>query len=449
MSSLRVVLVIIAAACVQPAPFTVQLSVDNGDDPVIRRCLAGSDGQIPRFTDDEPFVAADPQRPGGAVAIWQTRSGVGAAIQWAHSTDDGRSWTRPKAAVISGCAGGPLPTASRTSDPWVTIGPDGRWYLSAIVFEPGQDADALNALVAVTSADSGATWGPAVAIASSSTPTISHDNLALTADPTRPGTAYATTTLIEEPAGGPYNGRLGFSRTQDGGRTWEPLRALTPSVAGERIGAPQTVVDPRSGRVFAVYHGRHQGQARLGVRISNDHGATWGPETIAVPHVRGARVHHPDEATRFVLADDIVQAAISPVDSRLVVAYSDAHRTGGGRYDVSVVWSADGLTWSAPLLVSDPAQGTSWLPAVAIGADGTVGVTFFSTDFAAAPAQRRARVWLRRFTPIADGFASRNPELLDDAPLAWPGDYQSVTALRRGFLAAYGHRTDIKIAFAR
>src|SRR5262249_44091679 len=129
-----------------------------------------------------------------------------------------------------------------------------------------------------------------------------------------------------------------------------------------------------------------------GVQVSNDHGTTWSSETVVVLHVRGARVNHPDDNTRFVLADDIIQAAVSPSDGRIVVAYADAHRTNGGRYDVSLVWSADGQKWSTPMLISDPAQGISWLPAVAMAADGTVGVTFYSADFALRPDQRRAKV---------------------------------------------------------
>lgn len=435
-------------SCSVPDSFTLRLSLDTLKDPVIQRCLADPQGRIPRVTDDEPFVAADSTRGGHALAIWQTRSGVGSVIQWAHSTDDGRNWSTPRAVAINACAGGPVPAGLRSSDPWVTTGPDGRWYLSAITWTPGEDADLVNALVAVTSADGGATWDAPVAIAASSTPAVSHDNLALTADPTQPGTAYATTTLIETPEAGTYYGRLGFSRTRDGGRTWEALRPLSPAVDGERIGAPQVVVDPRAGRVFAVYHGRYQQQARIGVLISDDHGATWSPEIVAASHVRGARVHHPDDSTRFVLADDILQAVVSPIDGRIVIAYADAHRRGGQQHDVSLVWSIDGRDWSEPIAVSTPEQRTSWLPAVAVMADGSLGVTFQSADFTLPPAERRARVFLRRFTPTADGYEASSAELLDEGPLGWPGDYQSVTALDGGFLAVYGQAGDIKASFA-
>lgn len=446
-SSLVLFLVLGSSSVAQPS--RQQVSQDTPGDPLIRRCLADPRGVIPRYTDDEPYIARDASRPGRALVVWQTRSGAGSVIQWSHSTDAGRSWSAPRAAAINGCAGGTMPDGSRAADPWVTIGPDGRWYLSAISFVPGPDQDLLNALVVVTSSDGGRTWDPPVAIASSSKPSVSHDNLALTADPTRPGTVYATTTLIETPKADTYYGRLGFSRSLDGGKTWEPIRALTPAIDDERIGAPQVVVDPRSGRVFVVYHGRHQGRARIGVMSSEDHGSTWSSETLIAPHVRGALVHHPDDETRFVFADDIVSAAVSPADGRIVIAYADASRSRGQQYGLSMVWSVDGRRWSAPMAVSSIDEQTAWLPAVSILADGTVGVAFQSADFRPPADHRRARVQLRRFRPTGEGYAGSPAEVLDEAPLAWPGDYQSIVALDSGFLVAYGQSTDIKAVFAR
>src|SRR5262245_61609953 len=75
--------------------FNLRLSLDSTQDPIIQRCLADASGRIPRATDDEPFIAADPSRPGQAVAIWQTRSGAGSVIQWSQTADDGRTWSPP------------------------------------------------------------------------------------------------------------------------------------------------------------------------------------------------------------------------------------------------------------------------------------------------------------------------------------------------------------------
>jgi hypothetical protein len=438
----------VALACDAPTRFTIKLNSLTPSDATIVRCVADETGTITRLVNDEPYVATDPTRRDHVVSIWQSRSTAGSVVQWSSSPDGGVTWTTPRAVPINACAGGPLATARRAGDPWVGVGPDGRWYLSAIAFTPGPGGgpDLTNVLVSVTSDDAGRTWQPAVVIAQSAAPEISHDNLAITADPTRRGVVYAATTLAEEPNAQTYFGRLGFARTRDGGRTWEPIRAITPAVNGERIGAPQIVVAPSSGRLFAVYHARASGQARLGVRTSDDQGATWSEEAIAAAHVRGARVTNPADGSRFVLADDIVSAAVDRRTGRVFVAYADAHQSNGQHYDISLIWSDDGRSWSSPIAVSDSAERTAWLPAVAVADDGQVGVMYQSADFTAT--DRTVRLMLRRFTRTAAVYVRGSAEVVDRGPLGWPGDYQSMVGVRDGFLGLYGWATDIKAAFS-
>jgi hypothetical protein len=447
--ALPLVFVTIAIASASAALPPLTISADAGLDAVARKCLANAQGTIDRVTDDEPFVAVHPRDPRKLVSIWQTRSTFGSVIQWARTTDGGLRWSPPHAVPINACAGGPLPGGRRASDPWVTVAPDGRIYLSAITYAPGSGGgpDLVNALVAVTSPDFGATWRVPVAIATSPSPEISHDNLAITADPSRAGTAYAATTRAESPDPQHYSGRLGFSRTRDGGKTWEPMRALSPAINGERIGAPQIVADARSKRLYAVYHARVSGQSRIGVQLSDDGGTTWSPEIVAAPHTRGARVNHPGD-TRFVLADDIFSAAVSPTDGRIVIAFADAHRSAGQEYGVSLIWSSDGRRWSQPLAVSEASDRTAWLPAVAIASDGRAAVAYQAADFAVAGA-KTGRVRVRQFSPTPSGFDALKIDTIDEGPLSWPGDYQSVAAAGSEFAAVYGFATDIRAVVIR
>jgi hypothetical protein len=423
----------------------IRLSPDSATDPIIRRCLADSLGVIPRFTDDEPYLAVDPANGDHLVAIWQTRSGAGSVVQWTRSTDGGARWSAPRAVPVNACAGGPIAGARRASDPWVSIGPRGSIHLSAIAFTPdtGDGADLVNALVTVASSDGGRTWQPPVVAALARPGATSHDNLAVTADPTRAGTLYATTTLAETPDARTYFGRLGFTRSTDGGRSWAPVRGITPSVNRERVGAPQIVVDPRSGRLLAIYHARVGGVARLGVRWSDDQGDSWSDEAVAAPHVRGERVSHPVTGADFALADDILSAVVSPRDGHLVIAYTDAHESGGRRTALSVVWSADGRRWSSPLVVSDSVDGSAWLPAVALRGSDAV-ITYYTARFGTAstdPVHMRVR-W-RRLVRAGSRYGAREGGILDEGPLAWPGDYQSLVATRQGFIAAFGRDHDI------
>ena len=420
----------------------VRLSNDSSGDATIIRCLADPAGQIPRRTDTEPYAAVDPRNPDRVIAVWQTGSGVGSVIQWSRSTDGGRTWSSPRAAPINACAGGPLDGAARASDPWATFGPDGRVYLSAIAWtpNPGDGPDLVSALVMVASPDGGDAWEPPVSIAVAPDPSVAHDNLALTADPTRPGTVYAATTRAEQPDTVTYFGRLGFTRSSDGGRSWTPIRPISPALNRERIGAPQIVVDPRSGRIYAVYHRGTRGGSSVAVMRSDDRGESWSEESVAARHIAGERPRSPITNDRFVLADDIVQAVVTQA-GQLVVGYSDARRSPGQRHDVSLVWSTDGRTWSPPLAVSDSGAETAWLPAVTASGDGGIAVTYFAADF--SKPESGMRVVMQRFNPFSGGFTRIDQLELDRPSFAWPGDYQGLVTTGRGHLAVYGRDGDI------
>jgi hypothetical protein len=427
-----------------PRPALVRLSADAAAEDAVQRCLANPLGSVARYTDNEAYAAADRRNPDRVIVVWQTQSGSGSVVQWSRSLDGGGTWSAPRAAPINACAGGPVAGATRASDPWAAFGPDGRAYVSALAWtaNPDDGPDLVSALVVVASPDGGSTWETPVAAAVAPSGAIAHDNLGLTADPTRAGTIYATTTRAETVPGVSYFGRLGLTRSDDGGRTWSPIRSITEAVNRERIGAPQTVVDPRSGRVYAVYHRRRRGaESVIGVMASSDAGETWSAESVAAVYVPGEEPRHPATGRPFVLAGDIVQAAVSPATGQLVIAYADARRAPGGRLGVSLVWSVDGARWSEPIAVSDSGSQTAWLPAVAAGANGEIGVSYYQASF--APGEPRAQVMLHRFRAGEGGLEPIGRAILDETGLEWPGDYHGLVAIRTGFLAAYGRESDI------
>jgi hypothetical protein len=424
----------------------VQLSADTAAGDDIRRCLApdGTPAGPLDITDDEPYAAVDPRNPDRVVAVWQSRRrGAGSVIQTAASEDGGRTWSAARAVPINECAGGTGGTGRLAGDPWVTFGQDGRAYASAITFTPGRDdgPDLVNALVAAPSSDGGRTWEPASIAAFAPDATVGHDNLATAADPTRPLSVYAATTRSEE-AGSVYRGRLGFVRSLDGGKTWEAIQSITPPVDGERIGAPQLVVDPRSGRLYAVYHRARRGEAVIGVKMSEDGGGSWSDESVAAPHVRMPRAAHPVTGAAFVLADDIVQAAVSPVTGELIVAYADARLE---RMTISIVRSSDGRHWSAPVEASATPH-SAWLPAIAWQQHGGAAIAYYEADFTSGQTDPRMRVMLRRLPASADAAPSAAPVEIASAPLAWPGDYHVLVASGDAFISVYGAQRDI---FAR
>ena len=122
---------------------------------------------------------------------------------------------------------------------------------------------------------------------------------------------------------------------------------------------------------------------------------------LAAPHIAGERPTSPITNSDFVLADDIVQAVVTPA-GQLVIAYSDARRAPRQRHDVSLVWSTDGTSWSTPLAVSDSGPETAWLPAITSSADGSIAVSYFAADFSRGEAG--TRVLLQQLRPSAGGF---------------------------------------------
>jgi hypothetical protein len=255
-----------------------------------------------------------------------------------------------------------VPNATRASDPWVAFGPDGRAYLSAIAWQPSpaNGPDLVSALVVVASADGGLTWQQPVAAAVAPSSDISHDNLAITADPTRPRVVYAVTTRAESRQDGSYFGRLGFTRSSDGGKTWTPLRPVTGAVNGERIGAPQILVDARTGRLFAVYHRSLNRQGVIGVMTSDDRGDSWSKESVAAT-ARGeigvsyfsSRFSRNDSMVRvmlrrFTLAAGLTPTSVSTLDTFALEWSGDYHGLAAARdrfiaaygraNDIGVAW---------------------------------------------------------------------------------------------------------------
>ena len=123
-------------------------------------------------------------------AFHQDRKSNGGAhgIGIGYSKDGGHSWSET---TISLNACGPAPVDPslagyfRASDPWVSTGPDGTAYFSALSFNI-QVPNGANAVVAASSVDGGATWNHIQRIPGGffDTNDMSTDKNSTTADPT-------------------------------------------------------------------------------------------------------------------------------------------------------------------------------------------------------------------------------------------------------------------------
>jgi len=183
-----------------------------------------------RNAEVEPYVAADPTDPGQLIAVWQQdrfSNGGANGLLTAVSDNGGQSWTRPDPPPFSRCAGGNSANGGdyeRATDPWVSVGPDGRAYQVSLSFN--NDENATNAILVSRSQDGGLNWGALRTVIRDTKRRFFNDKESITADPGRPGHAYVVWDRLDTPEGGPLRGPTYFSRTVDGGASWEPAHPI-------------------------------------------------------------------------------------------------------------------------------------------------------------------------------------------------------------------------------
>ncbi|MBF6025392.1 sialidase family protein, partial [Lysobacter niastensis] len=412
----------------------------------------------------EPHLAVDPRDPNRMIGVWQQdrwSNGSARGIVAGVSRDGGVSWERQPLRV-SRCGGGNATNGgdyARVTDPWVTISPNGVAYAMALSttgasFSPGS----VNAMLVVRSADGGNVW---------STPTtliqdgagFFNDKNTITADPVDSDFVYAVwDRLLANDAGGPTY----FSRTTNGGFSWEPARAIyDPGTNSQTIGNLIVVTpDGTLVNVFTQLDGTGANQnASVAVIRSTNRGLNWSaPVRVADQLAIGAR--DPDTGTLIRDGSLLPQAAVDPRNGDIYVVWQDARFSAGAVDAIALSRSTDdGLTWSAPVRVNNTVTTTqAFTPSVHVLANGTLGVTYY--DLRANTTDTnvlQTEYWLARSidggvnwveTRVANVFD------LDTAPNAggyFLGDYQALRSRGNVFVPFYvktssgdtNNRTDV------
>src|SRR5207237_10933240 len=134
--------------------------------------------------------------------------------------DGGETWTLTPAPDAALVADG---IYQRATDAWVSFAPDGTVYLALYAFN---DRNAREAMLVYKSLDGGSTWGPPLPVLTDTAGNVADDKESVTADPYDPRFAYYTwDRLFFDPATGRFiNGPAYFSRTTDGGHSWDSAR---------------------------------------------------------------------------------------------------------------------------------------------------------------------------------------------------------------------------------
>jgi hypothetical protein len=394
----------------------------------------------------EPWLSVNPTNAKNVVGVVQQDrwdDGGAHGLVAMVSKDSGRTF-KVVPLPFSRCAPGGLPY-ERASDPWISFGPDGTAYSVSISFD---ENSARSAVGAATSTDGGMTWGHVTTVASDTA--FFHDKESVTADPTRPGTAYivwdrssdAPPTFMPEPSF--------ISITTDYGHTWSAPRRITDSSMTSGDIGNQVVVDPRTGTLYDVFY-RFYLSAKVNEYVvirSTDAGAHWSkPSVIAQDGGIPDQDPHPGGPGIRSSSNAIPEAAIDPVTGQLYAVWEDA-RFNGYTYNQAVLSTSTdgGKHWSAPAVVSTDTGLLAFNPSVAVAPDGRVAITYYdirSYDASkpALPTQYWARVSPRGGTAFGPDIAiTDKPFDLEKAPNAvglFLGDYEATSVNGTSFQTAW------------
>lgn len=377
---------LVAPAAAAPGPL-VRVS---GPSPYAGCTLGGPGTNYPN-AEVEPYLAVNPANSKNLVGVWQQdrwQDGGAHGLAAGVSFNGGATWSETTL-PFDACAPGGAPY-TRSSDPWVSIGPDGTVYSNALAFDA---TDSNNAVVAATSTDGGKTWGNLNAVVSyTGTTQFSTDKNSITADPIRAGVAYSVWDTLIGPNANPhadhhafaYTGPGYFSMTSDSGHTWSTPRAIFPTGERNQTIGNQILVDsahPGTLYDFANWiiqpNTRHGERDQLAFVKSTDGGATWSAPT-AVTNLDDVPVTDPNTGAPIRTGDIIPEFAIDARTGTLYAVWQDADFSGGVFDEVAFSSSADGgATWTTPKRISTPTGRPAFTPQITVNAAGTIGVTYY------------------------------------------------------------------------
>jgi hypothetical protein len=378
------------------------LTVISGPSPFAGCPNIGGLGNPPGINyvnaEEEPWVAVNPTNSNNIIAVWQQdrwSNGGARGLVAGVSHDGGLTWNETYA-HFSFCSGGTVANGGdfeRASDPWVTFSPNGHAYQISL----SASSDLLTSAILVSkSTNGGDTWSEPATIIRETTPFHFNDKESITADPTDSNFVYAVWDRSRKPGENAsfnalhsfaFRGDAMFSRTKDGGTSWEAPRSILPTNANQFTIGNQIVVLPDGTLVDVFGLGRGSGvQPSVNpfthslVR-STDQGLTWSRVIdISTDKALGAR--DPDTGRPIRAEGGIPEIAVDPDNGNLYVVWQDSRFSGVD--EIAFSMSTDGgFTWTAPIKINQTprsdtaANQQAFVPHIRVAADGMVGVTYY------------------------------------------------------------------------
>jgi hypothetical protein len=424
-----------------------------------------TDATLYRNAEVEPYVAVDPRDQSHLVGVWQQdrwSNGGANGLLTGVSRDGGKTWTRTYA-HFSRCAGGNARNNGdyeRATDPWVTFAPNGTVHQIALSFD---EFDGNQAILVSRSRDGGTSWTEPTVLQRDTELDIALDKQSITADPHDSGYVYAVWDRLAglsspDPTGKDFRGPIWFSRTKNGGASWEPARIIfDPGSNAQTIGSI-IVVLPNGDLLNAftlVLDAFGASPLFVAVMRSTDRGATWStPAIVNTLEARG--VQDPADRHPVRTGDILPSIAADPSSGAVYLVWQDARFNGGARDQIAFSRSDDGgRTWSAPRAINRVPGTQAFTASINVTENGMIGVTHYDfrndtpsaatllTSYWMLVSEDGGRTWTE--SRIAQPFDMRTAP---DAGGFFVGDYEGLSASLLPFFGAANsgntaNRTDI------
>jgi hypothetical protein len=489
-SSLAVATVLAAAAVLAPTaagvPLTASAPVEASTTNPLAACPPDGSGVNFPGSEVEPWLEVNPVNPDNVVTFYQQdrySDGGAKGNVAAVSFDGGLTFpTRTVPPQLARCTPGAGPF-ERGTDPWISFGPTGNLHAMTLAIDPNPPTGGFgdNAMVYNRSMDGGLNWEPPIVLRQDTDPNFLNDKNSITADPNDADFVYAVWDRVQEPSraqhvpehpiGVGFKGPIWFTRTTNGGDSWEPARKIYETGANKQTIGNQIVVRPQ-GELFdffgdIVNRSRRRGgigPILVSFIVSRDQGATWSKpraidDQLPMSLFRASSTIDPEPfpcpdpsqtgACPIRGGDFIPEVAVNVANGNLYAVWMDARfsffTTGAFRYDsIAFSQSTDGgSSWSAPIQVnltpnSEPLDDRqAFTPSVDVAADGTLAVSYYDfRENTPDPATLLTRHYAAHCHPAMENCA--NPASWDEeTAIGSPFNIREAAFARGYFLGDY------------
>ncbi len=463
------------------------LSTASGPSPFAPGCEGvPQSGTLYENAEVEPRVAVDPNDVSHVVGVWQQdrwSNGGAHGLVAGTSFDGGASWTRSWA-HFSICAGGNVANGGdfqRASDPWVSFSPNATVHQIALSFN---DTNADNAILASRSTNGGLTWSEPATLQRENTGSGSLfvDKESITADPFDSNFVYAVWDRSTFPSDSvslqglantfALRSQTVFARSTNNGVSWEPARPIFDEqrAISFTIGN-QIVVVPSGGSVPTLvngaflFHGSGVQRSCCDVVVmrSTDRGVSWSAP-IKVSDVDTVGVTDPDTGQAVRTGDIIPDFAAGVNTGRAYAVWQDGSFSGPprGKEHAGIAFSQSldgGLTWSKKIEINQAPETQAFTPAIAVAADGTIGVTYYDFRNNTPAPGLPTDYWFVHCHPATQDCTSASswtsethvagPFDMETAPNAsglFVGDYEGLARAASSFVALFAMANDGNLA---